>query len=483
MIKNVAIYLRKSRDEENEDKEIVLKRHETQLLDYCKRNNLIVSKIYREIVSGDTIEHRPQMQALLNDVSANLYDGVVCMEIERLSRGNQIDQLEILETFKESATKIYTLNKVYDLTNEDIDEEYFEFALFMSRREYKIIKRRMQRGKKQAQKDGYFTGSICPFGYSKEKRGRGYVLVPNDNAKYVIEIFNRYNNGAQPIDICRYLNAIGVKTSGGKLFNPQALRRILTNKAYLGYICYNVRNYDRDVYKGLHTPIIDIETFNKAQAILESKQTKIGRGKDLINPFATILKCGKCGRCMMLNQSRGAYWFRCNTINCDTKGASLDSVEKTVIKELKEALTNFNYFLDNYESETENQKASIESEKKALKAEITKKHNMLNKACELLEQEIYTKEKFLERSTILENEIRAAKERINELDTIVIEDKNVKQLIPNLEKVLEIYDTLTPGEKNKLLKAIIEHIDYFKDEKNKKGFNEDTLKLNIYLRI
>ena len=51
---------------------------------------------------------------LLSDISEGLYDGVVVIEIERLSRGNPVDQFEILETFKEAKAKIYTLQKVYD---------------------------------------------------------------------------------------------------------------------------------------------------------------------------------------------------------------------------------------------------------------------------------------------------------------------------------------------------------------------------------
>lgn len=483
-IKNVAIYLRKSRDEENEEKEIVLKRHETQLLEYCRRNNLIVSNIYREIVSGDTIEKRPEMQKLLDDVSAKLYDGVVCMEIERLSRGNQIDQLEILETFKASATKIYTLSKVYDLTNEDIDEEYFEFALFMSRREYKVIKRRMVRGKQQALKDGYFTASLCPFGFTKEKRGRGWVLIPNEYAPYVEDIYTRYASGQDLMEICRHLNALGIRTAHNKLFDPQSLRRILTNKSYIGYINYDVHNYERKIYKGQHDAIISEELFYKAQARLESRQTKKGRGKDLINPLATILKCGKCGRTMMLNSSRGDYWFRCPSVNCDTSGAKLEMVEEKVLNELKEELKNFNYFLDNYESEIANKKDDIEKEIKALRSEIKKRDNMINKACEMLELGVYSKEKFLERTTLLENEIKESKARIEELESITFEDESAKQAIPILEKVLEEYHTLTPADKNKLLKAIIERIDFYKSVKFKKlTKDKNTLKLNIYLKV
>ena len=138
---NVAVYLRKSR-EDLETTEETLARHERMLLEYCSRNSLNIIKIYKEVVSGESIANRPAMQKLLEDVYAGLYDGVAVIEIERLSRGNQIDQVEVIEIFKKSNTKIYTLNKVYDLSKEDQDEEFLEFGLFMSRREYKIICRR-----------------------------------------------------------------------------------------------------------------------------------------------------------------------------------------------------------------------------------------------------------------------------------------------------------------------------------------------------
>lgn len=480
MKKGVAIYLRKSRDEENEDKEVVLKRHESQLLDYCKRNNLIVTKIYREIVSGDTIENRPEMQKLLKNIA--LYDGVVCMEIERLSRGNQIDQVKILETFKNAGAKIYTLNKVYDLTNEDIDEEFIEFALFMSRREYKIIKRRMQRGKRQANKDGYFTGGVCPFGYSKERQGRGWVLVPNDNANHVIEIYKRYSCGYGLQEIADHLNSLGLKTPRDNMFTQQAVRRVLTNKVYLGYI--NTYKPTPVTYTGLHKPIIDIDLFNKCQDRLKSNQTKLQIDRTLKNPFASILYCGVCGHVMALNTTKEGYFLRCITPHCSTSGAPFETVETQVITELKDALKDFNYYVDNYETETANKKESISKELKALRSEITKRKNMIKKACEMLELGIYSKEKYLERSETLESEIDNIETRIAELESITFESEAARQAIPKIENVLNKYYSLSPAEKNKLLKAIIEKIDYFKTVKGKKGANnDDLLKLNIYLKI
>ena len=159
-----CIYLRKSRaDAETEARGEgeTLARHEHTLCDLAKRQKLHISKIYREIVSGETIAARPQMQQLLQDVESGIYAGVLVMEVERLARGDTIDQGIVAQAFKYSGTKIVTPTKTYDPDNE-FDEEYFEFSLFMSRREYKTIKRRMQAGRAAAAKEGKFVGNIPP---------------------------------------------------------------------------------------------------------------------------------------------------------------------------------------------------------------------------------------------------------------------------------------------------------------------------------
>ena len=141
-------YLRKSRaDLEAEDRGEgeTLARHSRILDELAARLHLTVSAEYREIVTGESIEARPQMRRLLDDVSAGRWEGVLVVEIERLARGDTIDQGVVAKAFKYSETKIITPMKTYDPTNE-FDEEYFEFGLFMSRREYQTIRRRMQTG-------------------------------------------------------------------------------------------------------------------------------------------------------------------------------------------------------------------------------------------------------------------------------------------------------------------------------------------------
>ena len=458
MKNDVAIYLRKSREDE-ELKEETLARHEKMLLDYCTRNNLNIVKIYKEVVSGESIANRPEMQKLLDDVATCAYAGVVCVEIERLSRGNQIDQVEILEVFKSSNTKIYTLNKIYDLSKEDIDEEFLEFALFMSRREYKIINRRLQRGRNHSRQEGYYIGSILPFGFDKVRGDKGFILVPNDNAKVVKFIFDKYLEGVNVATITNYLNDNGIKPQyNTKIWTPPTVRNVLKNKLYIGMLNTNNRN---STVKGKHEPIIDELTFNRVQEKL-AKTPKVTNKRKLSNPLAGLVYCSECGRTMIrkINALKFEY-LTCPSLRCNTRSLKLETVERLILDELKGELKDFNYFLDNYAGEIEAKRYKVASEIDLLESELTKKIDMLERACEMLESGVYTVDLFKSRTSVIEDKIKALNAQLDELQSLeILEDERAKKAVPILSKIIDKYDTLDVIEKNNLLKKIIKRIDY-----------------------
>ncbi len=461
MINEVAIYLRKSREDE-ELKGETLARHEKMLIEYCARNNLHISKIYKEVVSGESIANRPEMQKLLDDVATGLYDGVVCVEIERLSRGNQIDQVEILDVFKSSNTKIYTLNKVYDLTKEEIDEEYFEFALFMSRREYKTITRRLQRGRLQATKEGYYIGNNIPYGFDKTRVDKGFILIPNEKEADVVRyIFNEYVAGVGTSSIAKALNDKGIKTKLGSFWVNTRIMDIIKNKIYIGMIHSTKLNTWVD---GKHNAIVDPAIFEQAQTINALKAPKVRKNDTVKNPFAGLARCGCCGLLMQrnCNYRYNIEYLMCNrNPSCtNRKAVKIDYVESYVLKELKEALKGFNYFLDNSQAEINAQRNSRDNELILLSKELKIKETQLTKACDLLEQGVYNIELFKKRTSVLNTDIENIKQRIGEIkETPLDDDKKALKAIPILEKVLEKYPSLDAGQKNKLLRSIIKSID------------------------
>lgn len=200
----LIIYLRKSRKDmdyfKDETIEKTLQRHEKDLQDYIIGlfgKPIPEYNIYREVASGDTIENRPVMQKVLSLIEDEGKKGVVCIEIERLARGNTIDQGIIAQTFKYTGTKIITPMKIYDLDNED-DLSYFEDGLYESRKFLKYTKRILARGRVRSVKEGNYVGSILPYGYNKVKipNEKGFMLVENESEAEVVRLMaNLFLNG------------------------------------------------------------------------------------------------------------------------------------------------------------------------------------------------------------------------------------------------------------------------------------------------
>lgn len=288
-----CIYLRKSRiDKDYEESGDTLLRHEKMLREFAVKNKMTVTKIYREIVSGESISNRPALQELLHDVEKDCWDGVIVADIERLARGDTCDQGIIINTFKFTNTKIITPNKIYNATDE-FDEGFFEFSLFMSRQEYKVIKRRLQRGKYASVKEGKFVSSTPPYGYDRVKlRGeKGYTLEENhEESRIVQRIFESFSekskhttNTTQILkQIKNELDLSNVTTRNGASWSINSLREILKNPVYIGKIRWNSRpritkiangkkvtvrprNKEYEIYDGLHSAIVNEALFYEVQ--------------------------------------------------------------------------------------------------------------------------------------------------------------------------------------------------------------------------
>ena len=192
----LIIYLRKSRKDmdyfKDESIEKTLQRHEKELQDFIISifgKPIPEHNIYREVASGDTIEDRPVIQEVLSIIEDDNKKGVICIEIERLARGNTMDQGIIAQTFQYTNTKIITPYKIYNLDNED-DLSYFEDGLFQARKYLKYTKRILSRGRLRSVKDGKYVGSVLPYGFNKIKLSneKGYILVENESEAKVIRL-------------------------------------------------------------------------------------------------------------------------------------------------------------------------------------------------------------------------------------------------------------------------------------------------------
>ena len=269
-----CIYLRKSRADEKSDSKNnlnTLLKHKETLLQYAQEHDLIIKKIYEEVVSGDKLSSRPKMKEMLSDIKKNLYDFVLVMDIDRLGRGNMQEQGLILNTFKITNTVIITPLKKYDLNNE-FDEEYSEFEAFMARKELKLISRRMQRGRIKSISDGNYIFTYPPFGYNIKSDSKKRFLIPDDETCDIVKfIFDEYISGLGGKKISEKLNLLNIKTSFGFDFTSSSVLNIIKNPIYCGYITWNGEKEKLKV-KADHIPLISEEIFEKANIILSNKK-------------------------------------------------------------------------------------------------------------------------------------------------------------------------------------------------------------------
>ena len=521
-----CLYLRKSRadvEAEARGEGDTLKRHEKALIELAKRQKLSITERYREIVSGETISARPVMQHLLAEVEQGLWAGVLVMEVERLARGDTIDQGIVAQAFKYSDTKIITPSKIYDPNNE-FDEEYFEFGLFMSRREYKTINRRLQRGRIASVKEGKWAANVPPYGYVRKKldNQKGYTLEPHpEQADIVKLIFEWYTQGEQQSDgsferlgaslIATRLNALKVPTYKGKHWVQTTILGILRNPVHVGKVRWNSRPaikkiVDGDikierpradaedwiVVDGLHPPLVDEKTWDIAQEYLATNPPKpCPRKVKIKNPLAGLIVCGVCGRKMV----RRPYpdmppHLICNLTGCPTVSSALSIVEERLLDALGKWLDDYKLDLSTEEKmPVANNKLDIKKKAiRKLEEEIETFEKQKNSLFDLLEQGIYTTDMFLERSKVMAERIHASQEELSNLQDELKKDEareiGRKDIIPTVERVLELYKaTEDPATQNNLLKKILEKVVYKKEKGGRWHGKPDEIKLILYPRI
>lgn len=503
-------YLRKSRfdrDYAELSVEDTLKRHEAILDKVAESRGYYIAKTYYEVVSGESIAARPEIQKLLEEVSAGIYAGVLVVDLERLARGNGADQAYISQVFQYSSTKIVTPNKTYDPCNE-FDEEYFEFGLFMSRREYKTINRRLIRGRDSSASEGKYISSIAPYGYMRVKlpNEKGYTLEPHpDEAPHIKTIFEMFLNHAGTKIIANYLNDNNVPTRHGDLWTYSTISNIITNPIYMGKIRRgwsqqiktiengevvrkikrkkNIEDYN--VYEGLHEGLITEEQFTLAQEIRLEKQpaAKVKDEFELQNAFVGLLFCSTCGK--RIGRTTGSKArdararLRCvNGRNCHNVSSDYDVVEKEIISALREWLKGYRIKIDTvgYAKDIE----ALRNQNKKYANDLQKLNAQLENAYNLVEQGVYTLEIFKNRQEKLNASVAEIKANVSENEITIArmeQSDNAKaNLIPQTETLLASYDEMSNEERNALLKEILKKIEYKKEANGK-------IEIDLYPRL
>lgn len=518
-------YLRKSREDVNYEKLNVgyktLDRHKERLklISDSAGKHVDEENIYEEVVSGDSISQRPQMQALLTRIEDPNVKGVWVIDVQRLCRGDLGDQDRIIKTFKYTHTLILTPEKEYNLDNPS-DEEYLIDKLSYSRKEYNNIKKRLIEGGNDSVRAGCYVGSHPAYGYEsyKLKGQRGHSLkIIEEQAEVVRLIFKLCIDGKGTLAIANYLNNLSIPSPNGKKWRKNGIREMLKNEIYMGKVFRGkrkivtiiengelkkktIRNKKGEYLEniGKHESIISEEDFLLAQERLkESSKKYVKPGTKLENPLAGIVRCSKCGLVMSRRGGGKSYYYvpkgsgknkityqNGPLLHCTNKcvvSSPLYKVEAALIEALKIWLNENKKILMEYKKNENSIANKVINEIDLLNKELEKEKNKMDRLRDLLEDGIYDKKTYLERSKIVEESICMIESKITKITqkNEQIKMNKIESLIPKVESCIEKYFDLGIEDRNKMLKGILERVDYTKT----KSRSESDLTLDLYPKI
>lgn len=491
------MYLRKSRTDRGyaeESVELTLSRHRERLTELCDRMGVRCDTVLQEVSSADSITGRPEMIRLLQMVETGAYDGVVCIDMDRLSRGSGADQALVISTFKYSGTKIITPGKVYDFAVET-DEQFAELSLFLAKQEYRQIKKRLYQGRLDSVKEGKWCASKAPYGYESYKltgqKGLSLRIVPEE-AEVVKMVFRKYlsGEGLGCGSIAAWLNGAGLRTRTGSPWRLRSVHNILRNPVYKGDTVFaryksettmeggetvtRIRHNAAPVTApGLHEAIIDRETFDRAQELLQGHRAATAHiGEGLKNPLSVVARCGICGGRYSIKPARkdGTKMIGCLTKGCPGRSVRIDLVEDRILSTLEEELRL------TFQGAAEAPGAAETAE--ALRKREKTLETALERQADAYEMGAYTLEEYATRSARTKDDLAAVR---RELDALAVKIREREELVPRIRTLVETYRSLPTERKNQLLRELIVKVEIRKTSFGIK--NDQDFDLVIFPRV
>lgn len=480
---HLIIYLRKSRqDDSNETVEEVLAKHEAILQEYCEREfggRVPDENIYREVVSGESIDAREEVRKVLARIEDPEIKGVVVVEPSRLSRGDLADCARLITALRFSHTLAITPMMTYNLENK-MERKFFQDELLRGNDYLEYTKEILARGRVAAVKRGCFIGHRAPYGYNRIKIGKDHTLEPNEDADTVRMIFAWYTeDGLTRLEIARRLNEMKVRPPDGEAWHKDSVRYILQNMHYIGKVTYyktkttlvmeygtlkkkHLKQPEEEVIvaEGKHEAIIDPETWAKAQALFDPPRIKEGRTQR--NPLAGLLFCSKCGRALHLKGYKATVNDRyvCRSSPVCFRSVRLDHLLDGLVFGLE------NSELPNLQMKLQNGDGNARKIQERLIAKLEKQmeeyRDQEDTQYELLETKKYDQDTFDRRNAKLRAKMEECQQALYKAKASLPDSVNYEERILALKDAIAVLKDpdATPAEKNKIAKAIIERIEY-----------------------
>ena len=341
-----AIYCRLSEEDRNkankDDESNSIKNQKAMLMQYAISQGWDLFGIYSDDDYTGSDRNRPQFKRLLADAEAHKFDIILCKTQSRFTR-----ELELVEKYIHGLFPIWGIRFVSIVDNADTDnkgnkksrqinglvnEWYLED---MSDNIRSVLKSRRE--------NGFHIGAFAPYGYMKDPDVKGHLLIDEEAAAIVREIFHMFADGYGKTAIARILNERGLpnpteykrqkgfryKQPPGRasmLWKYSSVADILVNEVYIGNLVQG--KYESISYKtrqnrpcpkerwirveGTHEPIIDQQLWNRVQRRVNSR-SKPNKRTGKIHLFSGVAVCMHCGYNLRVHQCHSLFYLQCET--------------------------------------------------------------------------------------------------------------------------------------------------------------------------
>ena len=367
-----AIYCRLSEEDKNKQSEtddsLSIRNQKSMLLQYAIEKGWDVYNIYSDDDYTGSDRKRPEFNRLLKDAEAHRFDIILCKTQSRFTRELELVEHYIHDLFPRWGIRFVSVvdnadtdvkgNKKSRQINGLINEWYLED---MSENIRSVLTSR--------RKNGFHIGAFALYGYAKDPDQKGHLIVDEEAAAVVREVFTLFSQGHGKTAIARMLNDRGIpnpteykrqkglrykqpKMKNSTLWKYSAISSMLANELYIGNmvqgkygsISYKTKqNKPRPkeewyVVEGTHEPIIDRDLWERVQAMLAERAKPFAEGT--VGSFSGKVRCAGCGYVMRSHKSREKHYLECanrhvSKNSCTGAFIPADRLEQIVIDELE----------------------------------------------------------------------------------------------------------------------------------------------------
>ena len=366
-----AIYCRLSEEDRNKqcetDDSNSIQNQKTMLQQYAAERGWEIYRVYSDDDYTGSDRRRPEFMRLLQDAEQRKFDIVLCKTQSRFTR-----ELELVEKYIHGLFPMWGIRFVSIVDNADtankgnkksrqinglVNEWYLED---MSENIRSVLTNRRV--------NGFHIGAFALYGYRKDPDRKGHLLIDEEAAAVVREVFSLFASGMGKTAIARLLNDRGVpnpteykrlhglryqqpKTRNSTLWRYFAISDMLTNEIYIGNMVqgkYGSVSYKTKQNKprpketwyrveGTHEPIIDRALWERVQTLIAQKSKPWGSGA--IGLFAGKAVCANCGYALRTCKNRGIHYLKCGSRHvakdaCIGSFIQVAKLEKLILEEL-----------------------------------------------------------------------------------------------------------------------------------------------------